>query len=99
MHIESSQQVARSKLNSVVSLFVYLVADIEISFLNAIEFHNFVQFIDDDSSWPEEPRLQVLNQLQYKALVYWIVKVVVRVFSKFVKALVFYMVGHLVFCL
>jgi len=97
MHIESSQQISRSKLNSVVSLFVNLISNIKISFLNTIEFHYFVQFINYNSSWPEKPWLQVLNQLQYETLVYWIMKVVIWVFSKFIKALIFDMIWHLVF--
>lgn len=99
MQIESAQQITSSKLNSVVSLFVYLISNIEITFLNTIEFHNFIQFINYNMSWLEVPRLQVLNQLHYKALVNRIMKVVKRISSKFIKALTFDVSRHVVCCL
>ena len=99
MQIESSQQIACSKLNPVVSLFIYLISDIKISSLNTIEFHYFVQFIDNNLAWLEEPRFQVLYQLQYKTLVYRILKIVIWISSEFVKALTFDMLWYVVSCL
>jgi hypothetical protein len=99
MQIESPQQISSSKLDSEVSLFVYLISNIEIALLNTIEFHYFIQFINYNMPWLEVPWLQVLNQLDYKALVNRIMKVIKWIFSKFIKGLTFDMSRHVVSCL
>lgn len=87
MHIEGSDQVARSKFQSVDSSVVDHVSDVKVAAHTKVEFYHFIQLFIYNFTRIKVPWFQVFYQQHYETLVVRIFEVVKWIFPEFIPGL------------